>query len=128
LRLQFGEDVTALKGSTFELSVAEAKSIQSQVKDQTGLDISNFNTATELVKALVVFQHNGRKYGIDKTIDVNGKPVKVTSLMFKGEGKFIQNASLSSERKKTPLSIKRVEGQIKVDKIGENYEDYLRQR
>lgn len=128
LRLAFGEDVTALKNSSFELTVAQAKTIQNQIKEKTGIDISNFNSATELIKSMVVFNYEGKKYTMDKSLEINGKKVKASTLMLSGKGTFTQNTSLSADRKRAALSITNSNGQIKVDKISDNYEDYLKQR
>lgn len=124
LRLSFGDDSTALKNGNVDMSIVQAKAIQQQIKDVYNIDIANFNSATELVKGMVIFNLDGKKATIDGKID--GKPV--TSLMMKGLGSYTQNTSISQERKKAPLKISLVDGQYKVEKIADTYEEYLRSR
>lgn len=128
LRLSFGNDASALKNSNIQISIAEAKAIQSQIKEQSGIDIANFNNATELVKGMVIFNYEGGKYTIDGNVKTKDGNKKVTTLMMSGQGYFTQNTSLSEDRKKAPLKISKENGQFKVDKIADTYEQYLRSR
>ena len=125
--LAFGDDYSGEK-SPFKMTVAEAKTIQSQIKDVAKVDIANFNSAMSLINGLVKLKYGTNQFTIDQDISIQGKSVPAYKLFLNNQGTVHQNTSYQSETKKIPLKISNIGGQIKVEKLAETYEDYLRKR
>lgn len=113
----------------YGLSIQDADSIRNQIKQETGLDIINFDNAINLVNSLIALQKGNKKYTAnDKNIpSQDGKTGYFIDALFYGDYTPVQNTNLSNG-KSFGTRIQKQDTGFKVEKIGETYEDFLKER
>lgn len=115
--------------ASYNLSIQQAESIRNQINQVSGIDILNFDNTINLVNSLIALQKGDKKYSAnDKNIPLpNSKSGYFIDALFFGDYVPVQNTNLNAS-KSAGISIKQNGSNFEVKKIGENYEDFLRQR
>lgn len=113
----------------YGLTLQDANSIQAQMKQEVGLDIINFDNAINLVNSLIAIQKGNKKYTAnDRNIPLkDNKTGYFIDALFYGDYTPVQNTNLSNG-KSFGTSIQKNDTGFTVSKIGENYEDFLKER
>lgn len=113
----------------YNLSLEQAESIRNQIRQLTGIDLRNFDNAINLTNSLIALQKDNKKYTANsKNIPLpNGKTGYFIDALFFGDFIPVQNTNLLAS-KSAGLSVKQKGDIFEVKKIGETYEDFLRER
>lgn len=113
----------------YNISLDQAENIRNQVKQVSGIDIINFDNTINLVNSLIALQKGNQKYSANsKGIPLpNGKTGYFIDALFFGDYTPVQNTNLNAS-KSVGLSVVQKGNVFEVKKIGETYEDFLKQR
>jgi hypothetical protein len=113
----------------YNLTLDQAENIRNQIKQVANIDIINFDNTINLVNSLIALQKGNQKYSANsKGIPLpNGKTGYFIDALFFGDYTPVQNTNLNIA-KSVGLSVVQKGNIFEIKKIGENYEDFLKQR
>jgi len=113
----------------YNLSIEQAENIRNQIRQQTGIDIRNFDNTINLVNSLIALQKGNKKYTANsKNIPLpNGKTGYFIDALFFGDYTAVQNTNLLAS-KSAGVSVKQKGNTFEVKKVADTYEDFLRER